>query len=74
MIRIWDTHCTGEQCALLSQLQGHVGHVNSIVMKGNDTMYSGDSKGQIIEWNGAGGNWSQTETIQPPELQVKMGV
>lgn len=69
VIRIWDTHCTGEQCALLSQLQGHVGHVNSIVMKGNDTMYSGDSKGQIIEWNGAGGNWSQTETIQPPELQ-----
>ncbi|XP_063688152.1 jouberin-like [Bolinopsis microptera] len=68
-LRIWDTNCAGENCALLAQLHGHTGHINSIVFKGNDTLYSGDSKGQIIEWNGGGSAWSQSETVQPPELK-----
>ncbi|KAL5250908.1 hypothetical protein ACHWQZ_G016595 [Mnemiopsis leidyi] len=68
-LRIWDTNCAGENCALLAQLHGHAGHVNSVVFKGNDTLYSGDSKGQIIEWHGGGSAWSLAETIQPPELK-----
>ena len=38
--------------------------------KTSATSFSGDSKGQIIEWGGGGAAWSLAETINPPELKV----
>ncbi|XP_069701655.1 jouberin-like [Periplaneta americana] len=76
VVRVWIRLHKSTQFELAQELEGHTGFVSAVTMSSNGIIYSGDSAGRIIEWQGTKGkskkllpSWRLNRNIDIRELR-----